>query len=426
MAVPAAALHLRHAVPRHAERSAPAWRRNLAVLWLVEFIAVFGFNFATPFLSIYLRSDLGLASVSDLALWTGLFGGAVGIAMAVASPIWGVIADRRGRKVMLLRAIAGGAVSVGLMAVARTPGQLFALCVVQGASSGTVAAATALVAAETPRRHVAHALSLLTSAVALAGALAPVAGGLLVGVLGLRPMFAVSGLLLFAALVAAALLVRESPRTEPRLGRKALPHRGALAGLARGTLIALAVLVGAQALMQFSASAVGSLAVLKVMRVDPVHAGTIAGMAYGVAGLATTIASLAYEPVVRRWGYRRLAGAAALLAGATVLAAAVAGSTWLLVLAVGAGGFFFGALNPALYAMIGLEAPQPSHGTVYGVSASALAIGAGAGPAVTGALAAVADVQSGLLAAAVVAVVLAALLWLWAREPGGRAAPAAG
>ncbi len=132
----------------------PTWRRNLVTLWFVEFVAVFGFNFATPFISIYMHRDLGVADVHGLALWTGLCGGAVGIAMAVASPIWGVIADRRGRKVMLLRAIGGGALSVGLMAVAHTPAQLFALCVVQGASSGTVAAATALVAAETPRRHV--------------------------------------------------------------------------------------------------------------------------------------------------------------------------------------------------------------------------------------------------------------------------------
>ena len=417
MAAPAAALHLRHAMPRAAEEATPTWRRNLVALWVIEFIAVFGFNFATPFISIYMRSDMGVAQPHDLALWTGLCGGAVGIAMAVASPIWGVIADRRGRKVMLLRAIAGGAVSVGLMAVARTPAQLFALCVVQGASSGTVAAATALVAAETPRRHVTHALSLLTSAVALGGALAPVAGGLVVGTFGLRPMFAVSGSLLFVALLPALFIVRESPRREPQLGRAALPHRGALAGLARGTLVALVVLVAAQALMQFSASAVASLAVLRVMRVDPVNAGAVAGVAFGVAGLATTLAALAYEPVARRFGYRALAGTAALLAGATVVAAALAGSTWLLVGAVGAGGLFFGALNPALYSMIGLEAPQPSHGTVYGISASALALGAGAGPVVTGTLAAVADVRSGLLIAAAVAGVLAVLLWTSAREP---------
>lgn len=417
MAAPATALHLRHAYPVAAVEASEVWRRNLVTLWFVEFLAVFGFNFASPFLSIYLKQDLGLGSPAELAVWTGLCGGAVGIAMAVASPIWGVIADRRGRKVMLLRAIAGGAVSVGLMAVARTPGQLFALCVVQGAASGTVAAATALVAAETPRRHVAHALSILTSAVALGGALGPVAGGFAIGAFGLRPMFAASGLLLFLSLLPAILVVRESPRTEPRLGRQALPHKGAFEGLARTTLIAIAVLIAGQALMQFAASATGALAVLRVLRIDPVHAGTLAGIAFGAAGIATTFASLAYEPVTRRFGYRPLVGVAAILAAATLLAAAVAGSTWLLVAAVAASGLFFGAINPALYSMIGLEAPQPAHGTVYGISGSALAVGAGAGPMLTGALAAVADVQAGLLVAAAVTGVLALLVWTSAREP---------
>lgn len=422
MAAPAASLHVRQAAVTQVSCST-RWRRNLGVLWFVEFAALFGFNFATPFVSLYMRRDMGITNAHDLALWTGLCGGAVGIAMAVASPVWGVIADRRGRKVMLLRAIAGGAVSVGLMAFAKTPAQLFALYIVQGASSGTVAAATALVAAETPRKNVVHALSVLTSAVALGGAISPMLGGVVAEYVDIRVMFAGSSVLLCVALLPALFVVRESPH-RPRLGARALPHAGALAGLDRKTLAAIGVLVAGQALMQFSASATGALAVLRVMRVDPGHAGTIAGLAFGAAGLATTVASLAYEPLVERFGYRRMAGGAAALAGITVLAAALAGSTWLLIAAVGAGGLFFGALNPALYSMIGLEAPKPSQGTVYGISASALALGAGAGPMLTGMLAAVSDVQLGLEAAAGVAVALACLLWTAAREPQGGAAGA--
>ncbi len=417
MAAPASALHVQHTVPARVTSGSPTWRRNLVALWFVEFVSLFAFSFATPFLTIYMRHDLGLSDVHELALWTGLCGGAVGIAMAVAAPIWGVIADRRGRKVMLLRAIAGGSISVGLMAMARTPAQLFALCIVQGASSGTVAAATALVSGETPRRHVAHALSILTSAIALGGALGPIAGGLVAEHVGLRVMFAGSGVLLTLALVPALVIVRESPAPRPRSAASALPHPGALAGLTRSSLVAIGVLVSGQALMQFAATATGSLAVLRVMRVDPVHASTVAGLAFGVAGLATTFASLAYEPLVKRVGYRRLVAAAAAMAGLTVFGAAIAGSTWLLVLAVGAGGLFFGTVSPALYSMIGLEAPRATHGTVYGISASASSLGAGAGPILTGTLAAVADVQTGLVAAGCVAGVLAALLWTAAREP---------
>ena len=418
MAAPATALHVQESAPAGVASGSSPWRRNLVALWFVEFVSLFAFSFATPFLTIYMRADLGVTDVHELALWTGLCGGAVGVAMAVAAPIWGVIADHRGRKVMLLRAIAGGAISIGLMAVARTPAQLFALCIVQGACSGTVAAATALVAGETPRRHVAHALSVLTSAIALGGALAPLAGGLMAGVVGLRALYATSGVLLILALVPALVGVHESPLIERRVGRSSLPSPQGLAGLTRASLLAIGVLVSGQALMQFAATATGSLTVLRVMRVDPAHAGTIAGLAFGVAGLATTFAALAYEPLAKRAGYRRLVAAAAALAGLTVFGAAIASSTWLLVLAIGAGGLFFGIVSPALYSMIGLEAPRSTHGTVYGISASASSLGAGAGPMLTGALAAMADVQAGLIAAGCVAGLLAALLWAAAREPG--------
>src|SRR5205807_1772568 len=99
---------------------------------------------------------------------------ASGLAMAIASPIWGVLGDRFGRKPMLIRSMVGGALTVGLVAFAQNPAQLVVLRFLQGATSGTVAAATSLVAAETPRSRVGWALGVVTSAVALGGAIGPV------------------------------------------------------------------------------------------------------------------------------------------------------------------------------------------------------------------------------------------------------------
>src|SRR5579884_3370750 len=83
--------------------SAPYWRRNLAALWFAEFTAIFGFSFAFPFLALFLNRVLHLPSGPELALWTGLVASATGMSLAVTSPIWGAVADRYGRKPMLLR-----------------------------------------------------------------------------------------------------------------------------------------------------------------------------------------------------------------------------------------------------------------------------------------------------------------------------------
>ena len=97
------------------------WRRNLAALWFAEFTAIFGFSFNLPFLALFLHNELHVRDPQQLALWTGAAAGASGITMALVSPIWGVLADRYGRRSMLLRAIVGGALSVGLMGFSQSP-----------------------------------------------------------------------------------------------------------------------------------------------------------------------------------------------------------------------------------------------------------------------------------------------------------------
>src|SRR5438046_1523300 len=82
-------------------------------------------------------------------------------------------ADRYGRNPMLVSAMIGGGITVLLTGFARGPIDLVVLRFLQGASSGTVAAATALVATGTPRRQVGWALGILSSSIALAGAMGP-------------------------------------------------------------------------------------------------------------------------------------------------------------------------------------------------------------------------------------------------------------
>src|SRR5260370_26965804 len=109
---------------------------------------------------------------------------------------------------MLLRSMVGGALTVGLIFFAQTPLQLVILRIAQGATSGTVAAATALVAAETPRARVGWSLGVVTSAVALGGAIGPVVGGLAGGVFGLRLVFLGGGILLLISTIPGLLIVQ--------------------------------------------------------------------------------------------------------------------------------------------------------------------------------------------------------------------------
>ena len=279
------------------------------------------------------------------------------------------------------------------MGISRGPVDLVILRLVQGATSGTVAAATALVATGTPRNRVGWALGVLSSAIAVGSALGPLVGGLAASAFGLRAIFIGAGVALAISVVPVLFVVRETP-----LQKAGTPQGSAVAILraaGAGTLGAVAVLVVCQGLVQISFSGFQPLLVLRLLAHLSNGVASITGLAFAAAGLASAFAAVAYSAFVRRLGYLSVA----------------------IVLATAAAGLFYGVLGPALASMIGLEAPVQVQARVFGVSASAIAIGFGAGPLLAGGLAAFESVPIALGVAAGFAVILAGVLALWAREP---------
>ena len=398
------------------QRTAVNWRRNLAALWLAEVTAILGFSFAFPFLPLFLHRELHIPNGPQLAFWSGISAGATGFALALTSPIWGRLADRYGRKPMLVRAMVGGGVSVGLMGLAQSALQLTLLRGIQGASSGTVAAATALVATETPAEHLAWALGILSSAISLGSAVGPAAGGLAANVVGLRAIFLGGGALLLLAMIPVLLVVRESPR---RMARTAPPRTMEVLRVARaGTIGALTVLIVAQGLLQTSYGAAQQLVVLRLLELTGAKdAQSLTGITFAAAGIATALASITYSRLLRRSNYRTVITAGALLLGLALLGSAAAATAPSVIGAFVVASFFTGALIPALGAMIGLEAPAMVQATIFGVGSSAISLGFGLGPLIGGFTASAAGIRAGLIVAAALAFVLTALVGLGSREP---------
>ena len=392
------------------------WRRNLAALWLAEFTAILGFSFAFPFLPLFLHQELHIPSGPQLSFWSGISAGATGFALALTAPVWGRLADRYGRKPMLVRAMIGGGISVGLMGLSQSALQLTVLRGVQGASSGTVAAATALVATETPGPHLAWALGILSSAISLGSAVGPASGGLAANFVGLRAILLGGGILLLLAAVPVLFAVRESPR---RIVRTAQPRTMEVLRLARaGTVAALAVLIVAQGLQQTAYAASQQLVVLRLLElVGAKETKSLTGITFAAAGIATALASITYSRLLRRSNYRTLITVGSLLLGLALLATAAARTPSLLIATFVFASFFSGALIPAFGAMIGLEVPAVVQATVFGVASSAISLGFGLGPLLGGFVASAASVQVGLVVAASLALILAVLVGIGTREP---------
>jgi DHA1 family multidrug resistance protein-like MFS transporter len=399
------------------QSTAVNWRRNLAALWLAEFTAILGFSFAFPFLPLFLHRELHIPNGSELAFWTGITGGVTGFALALTAPIWGRLADRYGRKPMLVRAMVGGGISVGLMGLAQSALQLTVLRGIQGASSGTVAAATALVATETPAEHLAWALGILNSAISLGSAAGPAAGGLAANFVGLRAIFLGGGALLLLAMIPVLLEVRENPRRVIRA--LAPPTLQVLRAARPGTIKALVVLMLAQGLQQTSYAAAQQLVVLRFVKLMPNVRDTqsITGLTFALAGVATALAAVTFSRLLRRSNYRTVITTAAVLLGVTLLGAAAGTTPAVIIIAFVLASFVSGSMIPAFGTMVGLEAPLIVQATIFGFSSSAVSIGFGFGPLLGGLIAAAAGAQFGLLVAAALALILAVVVGVAAREP---------
>ncbi len=184
------------------------WQRNLAALFVGQTMTAIAFSFIFPFIPLYVQV-LGVTGTTEAAQWAGTIAAAAALAMAVTQPIWGNMADRWGRKPMVVRAMLGGGGTIILMGFATSPEQLLFLRFVQGCLMGTMAASTALVAASTPRDRLGFALGLIQVAMFVGNSLGPLVGGLIADTLGYRIAFQLAGGLMLVAAALVITVVRE-------------------------------------------------------------------------------------------------------------------------------------------------------------------------------------------------------------------------
>jgi DHA1 family multidrug resistance protein-like MFS transporter len=140
-----------------------SWRINLISVWFGCFFTGLAISQILPFLPLYV-SQLGVSSHEALSMWSGLTFSVTFMVSAIVSPLWGSLADRKGRKLMLLRASLGMAIAILLQAFATNVWQLLILRGVMGLTSGYIPNAMALVASQAPRERSGWALSTLSTA----------------------------------------------------------------------------------------------------------------------------------------------------------------------------------------------------------------------------------------------------------------------
>ncbi|HEU0155828.1 MAG TPA: MFS transporter [Stellaceae bacterium] len=394
--------------------ASPVWGRTLAAMVLIQFIMTAAFSMLSPIMPLYLPL-LGVESAGAVALWAGILAGTTSLVAAFASPFWGRLADRHGRKLMLLRSSLAVGVFAGLMGAAGNVWQIFACRALMGVFAGFSSTAIALVASQVPEERLGFALGLLSTGQLVGSLVGPLIGGVLADLTHSYriPFYCTAAtILLSTSFVWFGVHERFVPSAQPRGGRAAL---SALIAIARspGLLALFFVLLMAQFGVR-TVQPVVTLFVKELLGSRP-DLATLSGIAFSITGLANVVATPLLGNKSDKIGYRRVLLIALLGASLTTLPQAFAGSYWVFAAERFAVGLFIGGILPAANALVGRLVPREQRGTVYGITASAMFLGNSIGPLSGGALAAAFGVRWVFLMTGLV--LLANLLWVYYRVP---------
>ncbi len=394
----------------HPTQTPISWRRNLYALSIAQVLAIVGFTLRDSFLPFFLR-DIGAEEIESAALWSGLVqAGGAGV-MAFAAPVWGIVADRKGRKPMVLRAMFAAMITIGLMGFVVAPWQLVVLRMVEGAFTGTVAASTALVASTAPRERLGYALGLIQTAVFVGASFGPFLGGLLAGNLGYRPTFFVAASFLGIAGILVHFAVRErfvpAPPGDVR-GFAAI--KASRSWLLAPIMVTMIAVLFVSRFAQMGVRPMTPLYIAQLGDLPDARAASVTGLAFGLMGVTSAMASIYLGRRGDSVGHEKILIFSVLGAGVIYLPMALIQAPWQMVLLQALFGFAAGGMIPAANAIIASHTPPERRGAIFGVTASVGSIGAFIGPLVCAGIAATAGFPATFVFVGLVLVVLAGAL----------------
>ncbi len=348
----------------------PSWKRSLYVIAFSQVIAATGFALFFPYLPFYVK-ELGTRTGLSTEFWAGAVFSAQGLSMMIASPFWGVLADRYGRKLMAERAFFGGSVVIFLMAFARSAEELTILRALQGLVTGTVAALTALAASTVPREEVGYAMGLMQSGFWIGISAGPLLGGMIADRLGYRSLFFFTSSLLLLGGLLLLLVVHEeftpSAGTDIELPFGFLKDWWTVLrspGVALVYLIRFLVQTGGNILMPFIPLFAAALLA------NSASVNTFTGGVVSISSAATVATTAYFGRLGDKIGHRKVLAIGALLSALFYFPQSLVTSGWQLLVLQALTGAATGAIAPSMVALLAKYVRPGMEGAVYGLDNS--------------------------------------------------------
>ncbi|MGX7124901.1 multidrug efflux MFS transporter [Enterococcus viikkiensis] len=353
------------------------WQKNLIVLWFGTFMAGIGFSLVMPFMSLYIDS-LGNYTNQQLNFWSGITFSSTFLITAIVSPLWGRLADQKGRKLMLLRASLGMAIVISLMGTVGNVYQLIGLRLLQGVFSGYISNATALIATGTPREKSGQVLGTLATGAVTGNLLGPLVGGVTASIFGYRLTFFITGGILFLVFLLSLIFVHEE--FTPVEKKDMVPAKQIFQNL-KYPHVVIGMFV-TTLMIQASNNSISPIISLYIRQLMHGHGNVtlVSGIIASIPGVATLIAAPRFGRLGDRIGSEKILGIGLIFAMLVFLPMSIVTNVWQLAFLRFLVGISDACLLPAVQALITKYSPHDAAGRIFSYNQSFQAAGNVVGP----------------------------------------------
>ncbi|MDE2951866.1 MAG: MFS transporter [Chloroflexota bacterium] len=388
------------------------WKFTLGIVFAAQFFSAIGFSMVFPFLPLYIESLGSRLALSTEAL-AGLVIAVQSVTMMIAAPIWGVVADRFGRKKMILRAMVGGGIFMILMGFVQSAEQLILLRALQGMVTGTVSANNALVAASAPRERVGFAMGALQLGLWSGVAVGPLLGGVLADLFGYNIPFVVTAVLLLIGALVISVGVHED--FSPPKEKTAIHPTAFLLGwkMILGTsgvrmVLLMRFLVG---LARSIIIPIAPLFVVSLIISETETNNTYAGLMLAGSSATSTFGAVYLGSLGDRVSHKKVLFWCALVAMALYIPQVFVANVWQLLILQGMVGIAAGGLVAAPSALLSRYTDKGSAGAVYGLDNSVWSASKAVAPLLGATIAIWIGMRGAFAASALVFGMIALIAW---------------
>ncbi|MDY4919671.1 MAG: MFS transporter [Phascolarctobacterium sp.] len=403
------------------------WKIVLGILTANVVMMAAGYTMLIPFLPMYLIKELGV-SMEAVKLWNGAIFSITFLIGGIMAPIWGKLADTKGKKMMAMRAGAGLALSYYLGGVVTSPEQMFCVRVLQGFAAGLWSVCLAIATSLVPLEKLGVSLGVLQAGLTCGNVIGPLLGGSLATLFGMRMSFFVAGSLLTLITIIFYFYIPEPNQLQQGEEQNEQNEQNEQAGARRQSLLTEAAPetegpLWKQPLIREALLyvAIAQMVILLIQPILTLYVGELtqgegnllflSGMVFSLVGIASALTAPSWGRFGQKHGFYSSLCFASLSAGLMNFFVALPNT----LLYFGVANFVYGlctaGIQPSLSAILASNTNANQRGRVFGFMFSAQQFGSMVGPLVGGAIATFFPLRALFIVAAFILLGISVAVW---------------